>query len=73
MQPADLWRLDHAASVGGLDLPGLRAIHLQRRVRSPSVVVGEVVSEDPPEMPFVDHDRVIEAVASDGPDQSLDG
>lgn len=29
MQPTDLWKLNHAASVGGLDLPELWAIHLQ--------------------------------------------
>jgi hypothetical protein len=33
-------------------------------MRSPCVVVGEGLSEDPLEMPLVDHDRVIDAVAS---------
>jgi hypothetical protein len=72
MQPTDLWERNHAASVGGLDLPGLRAIHLQGQMRSPGVVVGEVISEDPRAMSLVDHDHVIETVASDRPDQPFD-
>jgi hypothetical protein len=29
LQPTDLWKLNHAALVGGLDLPGLWAIYLR--------------------------------------------
>jgi hypothetical protein len=41
-------------------------------MRSPRVVVGEVGSEDPLEMSLVEHDHVIETVASDRSDQPLD-
>ena len=72
MRSADLWRLDHAASVGGLDFPRLRAIHFQGQVRSPRVIVDKVVSEDPLEMPFVHHDHLVKAVATERADEPLD-
>ena len=72
MQTTDLWRLSYAALVTGLDLPMLRAIHLQGEVRSPAMVVGDVIGEDPLEMPFVDHDHVVQTVSADCPDQPFD-
>ena len=59
MQAADLWDLDDAASINGMDHSPFRAVHLQRLMGTPVVVVAKVGGEDSLEMPFVDHDDMI--------------
>ena len=71
MEPADVRHLGQVAAIGGVDLTRLWAVHLQRSMGSPGMVVAEVVREDPPEMTLVDHDDVIKALAADGPDEPL--
>ena len=52
MQPTDLGDFDHAATIGGMNLSALRAVHLERLVSSPAVVVVEVVGEDALQVPL---------------------
>jgi hypothetical protein len=39
---------------------------------SPSVIVAKVAYEDPPQVPLVEHNDVVEALSADCPDQPLD-
>lgn len=50
----------------------IRRIHAERLVRTPAMVVGEVTAEDLLEVSFAEHDDVIQALAADGTDESLD-
>ena len=64
MQAAEFGEFDYPAPPGRMYGPRTRRIHLQRKVSPPPMVVTEVPRKDPPEMPFVQYDHVIEAVAS---------
>jgi hypothetical protein len=63
VQATDFLDLDDESSVDCMGLTPVRAVHRERLVRSPPVVVAEVVSEDPLQVPLADHDHVIEAFA----------
>lgn len=57
-----LWRLYWASS---------RAIHPQRQVRAPRVVIGQIAREDAPEVVLTQHDDVVQAFAANTPDETL--
>jgi len=57
-----LWRLDGAS---------FRAIHRQRQVRAPRVVIGKGVREDAPEVVRTQDDHVVQALAANTPDETL--
>jgi hypothetical protein len=59
VQAAGLADLNDLADLGRLHSPGLRADHLQGQVTTPAVVVGEVIFEDPPQMPLTEHQEVV--------------
>ena len=63
--------LNDLASLRPLHSPGLRAVHLQGLVAAPAVVVGEVVLEDPSQMPLTENHDVVEAFATDAADDPL--
>ena len=46
MQTADLRDLDDRTAIGLVGFPSLRAVHLQRPMNAPFMVVAEVRSED---------------------------
>lgn len=75
MKAADLGDLDDPTTHRRLDLPGLRCLLRQRQVGAASVVVGEVVGEvlaqDPQQVPFVDDDHVVEALPADAANQTF--
>ena len=71
VQTAGFPYLNNLANLRRLHRPGLRAVHLQGLVAAPAVVVGEVVLEDPPQMPLTENHDVVEAFATDAADQPL--
>jgi hypothetical protein len=54
VQTGSLDHLNHLAKIRRLHRSGLRAVHLQGLVAAPAVVVGEVVLEDPSQMPLTE-------------------
>ena len=72
VQTAGLADLNDLADLRRLHSPGLGAVHLQGLVAAPAVVVGEVVFEDPPQMPLAQNHDVVEAFATDAADHPLD-
>jgi hypothetical protein len=72
MQTTDLRELNDLAHFGRVDLSRLRAVTIQRQVRSRLVVVRKVIAKDALEMPLVQHNDMVEAVAAYGADKALD-
>lgn len=73
MKPADLWDLYDPTAHRRLDLPELRFVLRQLRVRATAVGVGEVLADEPPQAPFVDDDPAVGAFPADAADQGLEG
>jgi len=73
MQASDHGDLDDSALVGVLHRSGLRGVLLQREVRSATVVVGEVVSQQATQVRVVPQHDVVEALAAEGADETLHG
>ncbi len=71
MQPADLRNGDHLTLGWWLYLPWEGSVPIQGEVRAGVVVVGNVVLEDALKMRFSENDQVIDALASNRPDDSL--
>jgi hypothetical protein len=72
MEAADERRLDDATPVGTLYRSGLRGVLRQREVGPGTVVVEEVVTEQATQVGVVQHHRVVEALAAQGPDETFD-
>ena len=72
VQTTDLWNDDHLPSVGRRNRTGIRAVFSQRQMRSASVVVVLVRGEDPTQMALAEDDQVIQTLAPNRPDHSLD-
>ena len=72
MESAKLGDFRNPPSIAGMSLASFRRVHLKGLVGPPSMVVAEVVGEDLSEVPLAEYDRVIQAFASDTPDQPLD-
>ena len=71
VEPTDFGDLDNLARFGWLHSPRPRAVHVQREVCPPVVVVAEVAAEDPPKVFLAEDDDVVQAVASDATDDPL--
>jgi hypothetical protein len=70
MQPSHFWDfLDHP-TLRPLDRPRHRTIHVQRPVCTPVMIILEVLGQKPPEMALVQDDYVVQALATDTPDDS---
>jgi len=52
--------------------PGRRAVHRERTVTTPAVVVLEVIAEESSQVSLVEHDDVVEAITPDAADRPLD-
>ena len=72
VQPADTGNGDHLAALGWLDCTGNRRIPIERQVGSGVVIAREVRGQYPNQMSFVKHDHVIQTLATDRANQSLD-
>src|SRR5215216_2501142 len=71
MQPTHFWNLPDRANLRPLDRPRHRTIHVQRPVCTPVMIILEVLGQKPPEMALVQDDHVVQALATDTPDDSL--
>jgi hypothetical protein len=70
MKTADLRnRDDDLARFRVLNGAVLGAVHLERRVRPGPVIVGEVAREEPAQVGRVEHDDVVQTLATDAADQ----
>ena len=72
MKTADLGDRDHATAARWMNRPVLRGIHLQRLMRSPTMVVTEVAGQDLTQVSLIQNDHVIEAFSPDTSDQPFD-
>jgi hypothetical protein len=72
MQPTQLWHFTDQANLRPLGRPRHRAIHVQRPVRAPMMVILEVLGQQPSEMSRVQDEHVVQALAMDAPDEPLD-
>jgi hypothetical protein len=61
----------HLAHFRGLDSTGVGAIHIESKIRTKSVAIGDVGSEHSSEMPAVEDDDLIEHLTADTPDKAL--
>jgi hypothetical protein len=71
VEPTDLGDLDNPSAVRRLDGSRLRRVFRQRQVNAAAVIVGEVLLEGSPEVPFAEDDHVVEAFPADAPDQAF--
>ena len=55
----DLGDLDHLATIGRLHGSWLRAVHLEREMRAPAVIIGEIAYERPLQMALTEHDYMV--------------
>jgi hypothetical protein len=72
VEPARLGDLDDAALLGRLGSPRLGAVHGERLVAAPEMLVLEEVGQDTAEMAPAEHDDVRQALAANAADQPLD-
>ena len=71
MQAAHFRQGDHPAGFRGLDSAGVGAIHIEGKMGTKAVVIGDIRGEHAPEMPVVEDDDMIEHIATDTPDEPL--
>ena len=72
MQPTHFWNLPDRAYLRPLDRPRYRTIHVQCPMRTPVMIILEITSQKPPQMWLVQDDHVVEAFATDTPDEPFD-
>jgi hypothetical protein len=71
MQTAYFRQGDHSAGFRELDSAGVRAIHLEGKMGTTPVVIGDIRGEHAPEMLVVEDDDLIEHITTDTSDESL--
>ena len=71
MQAAEFRKCDHPTPIWRVHHPRVRCVHRYGKVRSPVMIVDEILRHDPPEMALVQSDDMIEAVPSQGSDEPL--
>ncbi len=64
--------LHDMAVLGPLHRPRRRAVHGERAVTAPAVVMLEVAAEEPPQVALVEDDDVVQALAANAADHPLD-
>jgi hypothetical protein len=67
VKSSDARKSDDGAKVARLDGAHVRRISIERQVRSVSVVISDVVADQPQEVPLAEHDDVIEELPAQGP------
>ena len=72
VKPADLRNRDHLAAVRRLDGASIRAVFVERQMGARAVIVIDVPVQDPAQMALVDHEYMIQALAANRADDSLD-
>jgi len=71
IQATGLCDLHDPTELGSVHRSRRRAVHGQRTVTAPAVVVHEIVTEERPQVPFVNNDHVVQALAANAADHSL--
>src|SRR5262245_2152486 len=71
MEPTDFGNLDDGPGGGELDWADVGRIFVEREMRATAMIVGEVADEDAAEVAFAQDQDVIQALTSDGADESL--
>ena len=71
MEPAHLRECDDGATLSPVHPPSLRSVLLERQMGASTVVVAGVVRDDPADMPLIESDHVIQALAAQGPHKPL--
>ncbi len=71
MQAADLWDRNDLALVGWFDPALVGRVSIQGQVRAAIMIITEVRLKDSSQMPFVEDDDVVEALATDGTNESF--
>ena len=71
MEAAYFRQGDYSAGFRGLDSSGVGAIHCQGKMGTKAVVIGDIHREHSLEMPVVEHNDMIEHIATDTPDEPL--
>ena len=71
MESANLGELDDSALFRGLYVARLGAVHIQRKMGARSVIVVEIRQQNPAEMSLVQNSGVVEAFASNAPDEAF--
>ncbi len=71
MQAADLRNRDHSTAFRPFDLAFNRRIPIKRQVRPRFVVITEIGGENTATVGFVEHDDVIQTLASNRADQAF--
>jgi hypothetical protein len=71
MEAANFRHSHHPTDCRWLDCSGLGTIHLEGKMGTKSVVIGDIRGEHSPEMPVIEDDDMIEHIATDTPDESL--
>jgi hypothetical protein len=69
MQATHFWDFPDQPKLRPLDRPRQRTIHLQCPVRTPTMVILEVTSQELPEMSLAQDDHVVQAFAADTPNE----
>jgi hypothetical protein len=72
MQTADLRNLNNRSDLHRLNRPFNRGVFAQREVSPGTLVILEIGSENSPETGFIQHNDVIQTLAANRSDQSLD-
>jgi hypothetical protein len=71
IQTAYFWNLDYGTLVGWQYGPRFGAIHGQRQMRAPPMVVAEVTGQKAPEVALAEDHHMIQAFPPDAPDHPL--
>jgi hypothetical protein len=73
MEPSDFGPRHDPTSAGRVDGAGFGRVLAEREVRARALVVRDVGVKDSPEMPLIEGDDVVQALAADRPDHAFDG
>lgn len=71
MKAADQREGHDRTARSGLNFSRMRAVVAERLVWTRGVVAGEIGTQEPTQMPLVEHDEVVEAFAADGANDAL--
>jgi hypothetical protein len=71
MQTADFWQLPDRSELRWLNRPRLGSIHVEGSVNSPAMIIVHIRSKQAPQMGLVQHDHLIQALATDTADEAL--
>jgi hypothetical protein len=72
MEPADLWYGDDLTAFWRVDFSLNRRLSIERKVRPRMMIIVEIIGKNPPQMTLVEYDGVVEALATNRSDESLD-